>query len=424
MTSSLSTLPAASLAERAADAILVTPANFADAVRGLPFAVRRAFGYALKLERGRLIAILPSGKALAFQGREPGPEATIVVNDLRFARRLAGGGDIGFAEAYLRGEWDTPNLTRFLELFCVNHAAVATLLPDRPLTRLWQWLMHALNRNSRRGSRRNIHAHYDLGNAFYSAWLDPSMTYSSGLYEQAGDDLATAQARKYQRLAERIGLTPASHVLEIGCGWGGFADFAAREIGCRVTGLTISREQFDYASARMQAAGLSDRVTIKLQDYRDETGLYDHVASIEMFEAVGEAYWPVYFGKLAEVLKPGGRAGLQIITIDEPLFPNYRREIDFIRRYIFPGGMLPTPTILRDLGTRVGLSLGFEDGFGQDYAMTLASWRERFRSAWPRLTAMGFDERFRRMWEYYLAYCEAGFRAGTIDVRHFVFAKG
>lgn len=306
MTSSLSTLPAASLAERAADAILVTPANFADAVRGLPFTVRRAFGYALKLERGRLIAILPSGKALAFRGREPGPEATIVVNDLRFARRLAGGGDIGFAEAYLHGEWDTPNLTRFLELFCVNHAAVATLLPDRPLTRLWQWLMHALNRNSRRGSRRNIHAHYDLGNAFYSAWLDPSMTYSSGLYEQPGDDLATAQARKYQRLAERIGLTPASHVLEIGCGWGGFADFAAREIGCRVTGLTISREQFDYASARMQAAGLSDRVTIKLQDYRDETGLYDHVASIEMFEAVGEAYWPVYFGKLSEVLKPGG----------------------------------------------------------------------------------------------------------------------
>jgi cyclopropane-fatty-acyl-phospholipid synthase len=212
-------------------------------------------------------------------------------------------------------------------------------------------------------------------------------------------------------------------VLEIGCGWGGFAEFAAREIGCRVTGLTISREQFDFAERRIAEAGLSGRVEIKLADYRDETGLYDRVVSIEMFEAVGEAYWPAFFRQVRDRLKAGGRAALQVITIREESFDWYRREIDFIRRYVFPGGMLPSPTILRDLGVRSGLPMEDERIFGLDYAATLTHWRERFRAAWPELTPLGFDERFRRLWEYYLAYCEAGFRSGNIDVRQVVFAK-
>jgi cyclopropane-fatty-acyl-phospholipid synthase len=409
--------------DRAKDALVVTWDNFSEVGRGLPFAVRQAFRFGMKLECGRLVAILPDGRALAFQGRINGPEATFNIHDFSFARRLAHGGDIGLAEAYLRGEWDTPNLTRFLELFCVNHAAVATLLPDKPWIRLFQRLRNALNRNSKSGSRRNIHAHYDLGNAFYSAWLDPSMTYSSAIYADEREDLAVAQQRKYAKLAERIGVKPDEHVLEIGCGWGGFAEYAASKIGCKVTGLTISKEQFDFAQKRVFEAGLNERVTLKLQDYRDERGIYDHIASIEMFEAVGEQYWPVYFDRLSQSLKPGGKAGIQTITIQDRLFENYRREIDFIRRYIFPGGMLPTPTILQRLGTSHGLNMVSDDAFGLDYARTLSAWRDSFRAAWPRLTPLGFDERFRRMWEYYLAYCEAGFRSGNIDVRQMVFIK-
>jgi cyclopropane-fatty-acyl-phospholipid synthase len=297
------------------------------------------------------------------------------------------------------------------------------MLSHRPLAKLWQRFRHYLNRNTKSGSRRNIYAHYDLGNTFYSAWLDRTMTYSSAIFAPGDNDLSSAQQRKYRELATRIGIRPEDHVLEIGCGWGGFAEFAAREIGCRVTGLTISKEQFAFAQERIERAGLSDRVTFKLQDYRDETGLYDKVASIEMFEAVGEAFWPVYFRKLDEVLKPGGTAGLQVITIKEESWTSYKNEIDFIRAYIFPGGMLPTPAIMVNLGQKFGLPLASEKIFGLDYAVTLAAWRERFRASWPQLMPLGFDERFRRMWEYYLAYCEAGFRTGNIDVRQMVFAK-
>jgi cyclopropane-fatty-acyl-phospholipid synthase len=243
------------------------------------------------------------------------------------------------------------------------------------------------------------------------------------MFSPGDSDLAAAQTRKYRALAERTGIKAGDEVLEIGCGWGGFAEYAAREIGCRVTGLTISQEQFDFARERIAKAGLADRVTIKLQDYRDETGIYDHIASIEMFEAVGEAFWPTYFAQLHDRLKPGGTAGLQVITIRDESFAVYRSELDFIRAYIFPGGMLPTPTIMRSLGEKFGVPLAHERVFGLDYARTLASWRDRFRAAWPQLVPMGFDERFRRMWEYYLAYCEAGFRTGNIDVRQMVFAK-
>lgn len=406
-----------------AEFIPVSAANAGELTRDYPFAVRQAFNFATRLERGRLDVTMPDGKSYRFQGRDAGPEAVMIVHDLGFARRLASGGEVGIAEAFLKGEWESPNLTRFLELFCVNQPVIQKLLDGKPLIRLLQIARHWLNRNTRAGSRRNIHAHYDLGNRFYSAWLDKTMTYSSALFTGTDTDLVNGQNAKYRALASEIGIRPEHHVLEIGCGWGGFAEFVARDFGCRVTGLTISQEQYDFARQRIQAAGLSDRVEIKMLDYRDEKGMFDRIASIEMFEAVGEEYWPAYFRQLRDRLKPGGVAGLQVITIQEALFKGYRRELDFIRRYVFPGGMLPTPTIMRDMGIEHGFSLSAERVFGHDYAVTLAHWRDRFRSAWPQLIPLGFDEQFRRLWEYYLSYCEAGFRAGTIDVRQMVFSK-
>jgi cyclopropane-fatty-acyl-phospholipid synthase len=345
------------------------------------------------------------------------------IYDYGFASRLVHSGDIGIAEAYLRGEWDTPDLTQFLYLFCVNQAWMQTMLAGTPLTRAMQFLRHWLNRNTKRQARRNIYAHYDIGNAFYSAWLDPSMTYSSALFEDHTPDLTAAQNNKYRRLAEAIDLRPGQTLLEIGCGWGGFAEYAAKTHGTKVVGLTISNEQRDFAQARIQAAGLSDRVEIRLRDYRDEREHYDRIASIEMIEAVGEQFWPTYFSQLRDRLLPGGLAGIQAITIKDSLFQSYRRDVDFIQRYVFPGGMLPSPEILKSLGNKFGVPVIRERIFGQDYARTLAIWRSNFRAAWPNLMPSGFDDRFRRLWEYYLAYCEAGFLSGNIDVRQVVFAK-
>jgi cyclopropane-fatty-acyl-phospholipid synthase len=367
---------------------------------------------------------LPDGRQLIFEGAEPGPSAEMQIKNYRFAWRTLRAGDIGVAEAYLRGEWDTPDLTRFLYLFCVNRNMMEQVLGGNAVVRWLQVLRHWLNRNTKRQARKNIHAHYDLGNDFYSAWLDPTMTYSSALFDLGSNDLTAAQVRKYQSLAQEIELKPGERVLEIGCGWGGFAEFAAKTYDARVVGLTISREQHDYAKKRMFEAGLADKVEIRMQDYRDERGQYDRIASIEMLEAVGERYWPAYFAQLRDRLRPGGAAGIQTITIQERFFDNYRREIDFIRRYVFPGGMLPTPTTLKSLGEKFGVPLRAEKIFGEDYARTLSEWRERFRLAWPQITTLGFDERFRRLWEYYLAYCEAGFLSRNIDVRQMIFTRG
>ena len=413
-----------------AEPVTLTAETVAGHSKGLPFAARKAMEFGTRLRAGSLVLTIPDGRVFRFDGAETGPEANLVVHDFAFCRRMADGGDIGIAEAYLRGEWETPDLTQFLQLFCVNHEMISQLLEDRPLVRAWQHFRHWLNRNTRAGSKRNIHAHYDLGNRFYEQWLDRTMTYSAALFEEGAhpvppttDELARAQMRKYGALAEKTQIGPEHHVLEIGCGWGGFAEYVAKTTGCRVTGLTISREQFEYAQRRMFEQGLADKVEIKFQDYRDERGTYDRIASIEMFEAVGEQWWQTYFRQLAGSLKPGGTAGLQVITIQDRFFETYRREVDFIRRYIFPGGMLPSPGIMKSLGEKVGLALHHERIFGLDYAETLAEWRNRFRAAWPDLVPLGFDERFRRMWEYYLAYCEAGFRSGNIDVRQIVYSK-
>ena len=406
-----------------ADPIILTPDNVEAVLPDVPRLVRFAFKFASKLRRGTLDVTLPNGRTVRCGGLEPGPAAQMTIYSYGFAWRLARGGDIGIAEAYLRREWDTPNLTQFLYIFCVNHDLIQTMLSGKPFARFVQSLRHWFNRNTRRQARRNIYAHYDIGNSFYSAWLDPSMTYSSALFEDGTNDLTAAQHNKYRRLAEAINLQPGQKVLEIGCGWGGFAEYVAKNYDVRVVGLTISTEQRDFALKRMQAAGLSDKVEIRFQDYRDERGQYDRIASIEMIEAVGEEFWPQYFSQLRDRLAPGGLAGIQAITIQDKFFNAYRREVDFIQRYVFPGGMLPSPQVLKSLGEKFGVPVIRERIFGEDYAKTLATWRDNFRAAWPNLMPLGFDERFRRLWEYYLAYCEAGFLSGNIDVRQVVFAK-
>lgn len=382
-----------------------------------------ALGFGAHLTRGTLDVTLPNGRRYRLGGREPGPAAEMTVHSYAFASRLINGGDIGIAEAYLHGDWDTPDLTQFLYLFCVNHDLIQSMLGNNPVMRLVQVVRHWFNRNTKRQARKNIYAHYDIGNAFYSAWLDPSMTYSSAIFEDGTQDLTAAQHNKYRRLAEAIDLKPGQKVLEIGCGWGGFAEYAARHYDAHVVGLTISTEQRDFARKRMADAGLSDKVEIRFQDYRDERGLYDRIVSIEMIEAVGEQFWPRYFTQIRDRLLPGGLAGVQAITIQDKFFQTYRSEVDFIQRYVFPGGMLPSPEILKSLGERFSVPVIRERIFGLDYARTLALWRDNFRAAWPSLTPLGFDDRFRRLWEYYLAYCEAGFMSGNIDVRQVVFAK-
>ena len=369
--------------------------------------------------RGSLEVHFPDGEVAHYSGAEAGPRAVFQIVSMRFAKRLSDG-DIGFAEGFMAGEWNSPDLVALLDLILANRELIERFRA-KPLMRLAQRLQHWSNRNSRSGSRRNISAHYDLGNAFYERWLDKTMTYSSGV--DVRHDLAAAQTRKYERLARSIDLRREHHVLEIGCGWGGFAAWAARNIGCRITAITISREQFDYAQERIERAGLNDLVTIELCDYRDISGQYDRIVSIEMFEAVGEAYWASYVRTLRNLLVPGGEAALQIITIREDLFVQYRKEMDFIRAYVFPGGMLPTRHALNALGAGAGMRMLADEGFGADYARTCAIWRANFERAWSEIQKLGFDERFRRLWNYYLAYCEAGFRAGTIDVRQIAWRR-
>ncbi|HEV2531591.1 cyclopropane-fatty-acyl-phospholipid synthase family protein [Phenylobacterium sp.] len=388
----------------------------------------RAFRWALRLMArnwlaGSLAFVTPSGGELRLVGERPGPSARVIIHDFRFMRRVLGSGDIGFAEGYMAGEWDTPDLSAVLEVLTLNVDRLQRMLKRNPAARMVNRVRHLLRANTKAGSRRNIHAHYDLGNAFYSRWLDATMTYSSARYQRRGQDLAAAQTHKYRTLAQGMGLTSDHHVLEIGCGWGGFAEYAAAEVGARVTGITISQEQYDFAKRRMFEQGLAERADIRMVDYRDVEGRFDRVASIEMFEAVGERYWPTYFGKIAQSLKPGGRAGLQIITIRDELFDHYRRRPDFIQKHIFPGGMLPSEARLKTETARAGLAWAEISRFPQHYADTLAEWARRFEAAWDDIRKLGFDERFHRLWRFYLAYCEAGFRTERTGVAQLTLVK-
>jgi cyclopropane-fatty-acyl-phospholipid synthase len=365
---------------------------------------------------GRLIVRLPSGEEIAGQGPTPGPEAVLVLHDWKVLRQLLLGGDIGFAEAYLDGYWSSPDLPALIELAALNQDALGNAVTGSPVMRVMSRLRHGRHANTRRGSRRNIVSHYDLGNGFYGAWLDESMSYSSGIYRAEGESLESAQARKQDRIIEMLAPRGGEHVLEIGCGWGGLAEQLLREADVTVTGLTLSPAQLAHARERLAGPVAAGRADLRLQDYRDVEGRYDRVVSIEMLEAVGVAYWPVYFRRLRECLKPGGVAVLQVISIAERKFEAYRSSPDFIQLYVFPGGMLPTVTIMRTEIARAGLVLERFEPFGLSYARTLAEWRRRFHAAWPRLRQGGLDEVFGRKWDYYLAYCEAGFRARAIDV--------
>jgi cyclopropane-fatty-acyl-phospholipid synthase len=372
---------------------------------------------------GSLTFVLPSGREVAIRGSQPGPDARVVIRDFRCMRRVMANGDIGFAEGYLSGEWDSPDLTAVLECAGLNFDRIHEIVDGNPLMAAVNYLSHLLRANSRRGAKKNIHAHYDLGNAFYERWLDPSMTYSSAWFERDGQPLEQAQRNKYAALARGMQLEPSHHVLEIGCGWGGFAEFAACEVGARVTGITISEEQYQFARKRVFDKGLAEKVDIRLIDYRDVGGAFDRVASIEMFEAVGERYWPAYFEKIRSALSPGGRAGLQIITISDEFFEHYRGRADFIQKYVFPGGMLPSEPRLKAVTDRAGLAWTGVNRFGQHYAETLRRWAERFEAAWDDVKPLGFDERFHRLWRFYLNYCEAGFRTGRTDVVQLSLAK-
>lgn len=389
----------------------------------LPASLRLAAMILSRLKRGRLDIVLPDGRTLRFKGTEPGPHGEIIAHDLAFIRPVYSKGDIGFAESFMDQKFDTPDLAQLLQYFTANWEDATRLAIGGRIARFFFGLRHMLRANTKKGSKRNILAHYDLGNDFYARWLDRTMTYSSALFTSEDQSLEEAQLAKYRSIADNLKLEPGHRVLEIGSGWGGFAEFAAREYGAHVTSITISDAQYEWATRRIADAGLTDKAQIVMRDYRDIEGEFDAVASIEMFEAVGEEYWPSYFGKIASVLKPGGRAALQIITIEDDQFDGYRKRADFIQHYIFPGGMLPSERRLREETAAVGLGFEVDKMFGQSYARTLAEWARRFDLAWDEIKGGKFDESFRRLWLYYLAYCQAGFRTGRIDVGQFVLAK-
>ncbi len=383
---------------------------------GLPRYFAAVFDIALRISRGRLDFVLPDGRRFRAEGSLPGPVAEIVAHDPDVFARLIREGELGFCDAYIDGGWSSPDLQAFLDLIQAGNEGVYDGFPGMGLVRAYERLRFWLQSNSKRQAKKNIAYHYDLGNDFYRLWLDDTMTYSSALFLTGQESLEKAQTQKYASMVDRIGAQPGDHVLEIGCGWGGFAEYAAKERGLRVTGLTISQAQHDYAVARMAKAGLSDRVEIRLQDYRDERGSYDGIASIEMFEAVGERYWPAYFDTLRDRLKPGRHATLQIITIADRRWEHYRRNVDFIQKYIFPGGMLPSPGALKREIARAGLTFRDSFEFGQSYSQTLRRWHDSFNARWDEVRAMGFDDRFRRMWNFYLTSCAGAFAGGNCDV--------
>ena len=397
---------------------------------GFPAQARRVIKLIERAEHGALMLTFPDGQRACFG--HGGPTADVHLANWNVFGAALKSGDIGFAETYAAGDWTSTDPARVLVFFVRNRAAVERVIYGSFWGSLAYRIKHLLNRNSKPQARKNITAHYDLGNAFYALWLDPSMTYSSALFEAGAADgasvhapataaaLAQAQRAKYERVLAELRTVRGARVLEIGCGWGGFAETAARA-GVHTTGLTLSPSQLDHAQQRLARQGLT--ADLKLQDYRDEQGVYDGIASIEMFEAVGEQYWPSYFATLNRCLAPGGRACVQTIVIADDLFARYRSGTDFIQQYIFPGGMLPCPSVFRAQAAKAGLTVVEELAFGRDYAKTLATWRATFMSQLDTVRAQGFDERFVRLWEFYLAYCEAAFAEGNTDVVQYTLAK-
>lgn len=369
-----------------------------------------------KLAYGRLRIVTPFELSITQTGEGDGPEATIVLRNWRALRRVISGGDLGFAEGFIEGDWTSPDRVALIRLFARNTGAIKGAIRGSRLVRTFSRLKHRMRGNSRRGARRNIEAHYELGNEFYRLWLDEAMVYSSAIYDELTATLEQAQAAKLAQVGKLLDLKGGERVLEIGCGWGALAKHLAREAGAHVTGITLSPSQLAFAKQTLVEPDVKDKVDLRLQDYRDLQGQYDRVVSIEMFEAVGEAYWPSYFTTLRHSLAAGGRAVLQFISIAEDRYEDYRRDTDFIQAHVFPGGFLPSKATFAKAIERADLTVAAAEHFGLSYAETLAEWRRRFNQNWSKIAPLGFDERFRRLWNYYLEYCEAGFREGAIDV--------
>ncbi|MBY0464568.1 MAG: cyclopropane-fatty-acyl-phospholipid synthase family protein [Burkholderiales bacterium] len=389
-------------------------------------AVRALFAH---MRHGHLTVHWPDGSVQQV-GDANGLHATLVMHNWQPCVAAVRSGDIGFAESYLAGDWSSPDLATLLQVLAGNRQALDGIIFGHWAARLLHRARHWLNRNTKANSRKNIHAHYDLGNAFYSLWLDPSMNYSSAWFAdpQPGDitpeAFTAAQHNKVKRVLHEAGVTPGSRVLEIGCGWGALAEMATTDFGAHLTGVTLSTEQLAWAQQRLTAVGCSQQTDLRLQDYRDiADGPYDAIASVEMVEAVGQAYWPTYFSAVSRLLKPGGKACIQSIVIQDHLFERYVKSTDFIQQYIFPGGCLPSPQAFRHQAQAQGLQVVNELAFGVDYADTCRIWRQRFLARKEQVLTLGFDERFIRIWEFYLAYCEAGFRTGDIDVMQFTLVK-
>ncbi|WP_197919418.1 SAM-dependent methyltransferase [Thiosulfatihalobacter marinus] len=391
--------------------------------KDLPRYFPAVFELATKINRGRIDFVMPDGRMFRAEGRDAGPVCALHVHNADTFARLMREGELGFCDAYMEGWWDSPDLQAFSDFLRSDNDVLYDGFPGMYFVRAFERLRHWMNSNSKTQARKNISYHYDLGNEFYALWLDETMTYSSAIFRTGQESMEAAQIEKYASMVDQMGARPGDHVLEIGCGWGGFAEYAARERGLRVTGLTISEEQLKYASERIEKAGLSELVEFKLQDYRDETGQYDGIASIEMFEAVGEKYWPIYFQTVRDRLKPGKQATLQIITIEDARFDVYRKGVDFIQKYIFPGGMLPSPTALKSEIQRAGMNFVNSVEFGESYSQTLRRWYDTFNARWDEVQAHGFDERFRRMWNFYLTSCAAAFQSGSCDVTQITISR-
>ncbi|MEL6647924.1 MAG: cyclopropane-fatty-acyl-phospholipid synthase family protein [Pseudomonadota bacterium] len=391
--------------------------------KNLPLYFKTCFSIAKHIERGSIEIVLPDGRIFMATGAAPGPHAKIIVHDADIFARMVREGYLGFCDAYLEGGWSTPDLQAFMDLVNDSNDDMYNGYPGQTIIQMIEKIRFWFKNNSKAQAKKNISYHYDLGNDFYRLWLDETMTYSSGLFETGQESLEAAQRAKYASMVDEMGVKPGDHVLEIGCGWGGFAEFAAKERGLRVTGLTISQEQYTYAQERIEKAGLSHLVDFKLQDYRDETGHYDGIASIEMFEAVGEKYWPAYFSTVHDRLRPGAKATLQVILVPDRNFNAYRKSVDFIQKYIFPGGMLISPSAIRTQAEKAGLLVHRSVEFGQSYSQTLRRWHETFNAKWDQVATMGFDDRFRRMWNFYLTSCAGAFAGGNCDVTQITIAK-
>ena len=372
------------------------------------------------IRKGSVTIVTPEEKFLKYTGIEEGEHVSIRINEWKFCEDIFMKGDIGLGESYISGYWDCGNINNLIKFGIENYNELERVIKGSLLKILFFRIKHFLNRNSRKGSLKNVHAHYDIGNEFYQLWLDSSMTYSSAIFNSTDEELLSAQENKYERILKKLKLKNEDHILEVGCGWGGFMEYAARN-GFKVTGVTISKEQYEFAKKRLSKFG--NLAKVKLQDYRDIDGKYNHIVSIEMFEALGEKYWKKYFKMLFSILKPGGKLIIQSITINNNDFFSYRKCSDFIQQYIFPGGMLPSPKIFKDVAVKQGFIYRGDLEFGRDYGITLKRWEENFSSVLSRVKKLGFDDKFIRTWRFYLKYCQGGFEANKISVFQFSFTK-